>query len=84
MGHFLRGEYWLQLVNFFFNKTLVYSLSIPSLKIIEFFLRLFSKVEIKLFFKFNLKTCHVPNRRTANIKSIKNISNDLILNKTIY
>ena len=50
----------------------------------EFFFRLLSKSEIKLFFECNLKTCHVPNERTINIKNIKNISKDLILNKILY
>ena len=69
---------------FFLNKTFVYSLSISALKLIEFFFRLLSKSEIKLFFECNLKTCHVPKERTINIKNIKNISKDLILNKILY
>jgi len=80
----ITNETIILVVIFFLNKTFVYSLSILTLKLIEFFFRLFSKSEIRLFFEYNLKTCHVPKERTVNIKNIKSISNDLILNKTVY
>ena len=57
---------------------------INSLKTTEPLFKLFSKSEINLLFECNLNTCHVPKERTINIKNIKNISNDLILNKTVY
>jgi len=41
------------------------------LKLVEFFFKLFSKLEIKLFFECSLKTCQVPKDRTTNIKNKK-------------
>ena len=45
----------------------MYSLSISTLKSIEFLFRLFSKSEINWLFECNLKTCHVPKERTKSV-----------------